>query len=43
MRILYFIPLFTCLAISAVLAVKGKPGWGWFLVAALLLTPSESK
>lgn len=27
-----------CLVASAVIALMGKEGWGWFLFAALMLT-----
>ena len=26
-----------CLVISAILAIMGKDGWGWFLFAAVML------
>ena len=35
--ILSMIPSLACIITSAILCVKGKEGWGWFLFVGLLL------
>lgn len=42
LTIFFFILILTSIVAAAIICIEGRPGWGWFLFVAVLMTDNFS-